>query len=167
MSLPAPHCRDDTAGAAARVIELFTEEPFKVAVRVAVPPEERVFAVAVKAMLLFPDGTVTDDGTVRFEELDEMPTSVFAPTSAFKLTVQTADPPDNTAVGLQAKLLTIGGALCGTLIVPPVAETAIGAPAREAPLVFLMAIDPVAGLAASPTLTTATTPFPSVLALLP
>jgi hypothetical protein len=82
------------------------EAPLAVAVTVTVVVAETVPAVAVKAAVAVPAATVTESGTLRNALLSETPTTT-PPVGAalLRVTVQLVVAPDDTEVGLHARLL--------------------------------------------------------------
>lgn len=108
----------DTRVEAARLTVVVWEEPFKVALTVALWLVVKAPAVAVKVAEVAPAGTVTDAGIVSRALLSDSVTVLPAETASFKLAVQVMEAPEATVPGLQLKDVKLSGT---TVIVPPVA----------------------------------------------
>ena len=92
------------------VTEVFCELPFRLAVTVAVWVLKIDPAVAVKAPVVAPEATVTDDGTLSNPELLESPTEVLAVAALVSVTVQEVLAPEPMLEGEHHTELTSGGA---------------------------------------------------------
>jgi hypothetical protein len=108
----------DTRVEATRLTVVVWEEPFKVALTVALWLVVKAPAVAVKVAEVAPAGTVTDAGIVSRALLSDSVTVLPAETASFKLAVQVMEAPEATVPGLQLKDVKLSGT---TVIVPPVA----------------------------------------------
>ena len=108
----------DTRVEATRLTVVVWEEPFKVALTVALWLVVKAPAVAVKVAEVAPAGTVTDAGIVSRALLSDSVTVLPAETASFKLAVQVMEAPGATVPGLQLKDVKLSGT---TVIVPPVA----------------------------------------------
>ena len=122
--------------------------------------------MAVKVALEAFKGIVTLAGTTRAGRLELSPTTT-APlvAAALKLTVQVAEPPEDSELGAHPTDVRVTGA--ATLTLPPVAETVMAPPAGDAPRVPLTPIDTELALEASVAVTAATLPFGIVFVLSP
>ena len=123
-------------------------------------------AVAVKVALEKLSGIVTLAGTGRAGTLELNPTTTGPLVAvALRLTVQVVIPPGDREVGAHPTEVRVTGAV--TEMLPPVAETATGYPATEAPKVPLTPMDIELALGASVTVTTATMPSGIVFVFIP
>jgi hypothetical protein len=123
-------------------------------------------AVAVNVTLEEFNGMVTLAGTAKAGTLELNPTTT-GPlvAAALRLTVHVIAPPEDREVGAHPREDTIKAGV--TNMLPPVAETAIGYPATDAPRVPLRPMDIELALGASATVTTATLPSGIVFVLSP
>jgi hypothetical protein len=128
---------------------------------------EIVFAVAWKVCVVLPALTVTDVGTVnKAVALSERLTTV-PPVGAGSdsVTVQLDEAPDASVVGVHESAETVGR----TLIVPPVPTMSASVPLGKAPNTLL--IDRVSNVLVlvgdRVAVTTATTPLPMTVSLMP
>ena len=98
--------------------------PFREAVSVALVFADTADALAVKVVLLVPDGTTTDGGTVADALLLDNATVVFAAAAAVRLTVHVAVPGVATLAGVQLRFESEADGGVGWLMViwPPVPE---------------------------------------------
>ena len=91
-----------------------------------------------------------------------------APVTPLKLTVHVEDPEGPSVGGLQDSDVTvIAGGGAGTMMVPPVAETAMDAPSADAPKAPVTPMDAVVADGVRVAVTTATTPSVITLELMP
>lgn len=123
----------------------------------------------MKVAVLDPDGAVTDPGTVRAPELDVSATTAPpAAAEALRFTVQVVDPPEPIEAGAHDRDVTLNGAgPWATVMLPPVAETANGAPAGDAASALPTPTVTFVALGVSVTVTTAATPFAILLVFIP
>ena len=123
-------------------------------------------AVAVKVALEEFSGIVTLAGTGREGRLELNPTTT-GPlvAAALRPTVHVVAPPEDREVGAHTRELKVAGA--ATAMLPPVAETAMGYPATDAPKAPLTPMDIEPAFGASVTVTTATLPSGIVFVLSP
>ena len=110
-----------------------------------------------------PAGIATEDGTVRFAELDDR--LMLTPVEALTVTVHVLAAPGDKAAGAHPRLLIVG-AEPGTLTVPPAPVIVIPLPAGEAPSGLTTPIV-AALLPESVTVTVATAPSPMVVEFIP
>jgi hypothetical protein len=101
------HVREETPGWTTDDLVSPSEKlralPFREAVSVAVVFAGTADALAVKVVLLMPDGTTTDGGTVAYALLLDKTTVVFVEAAAVRLTVHVAVPGVATLAGVQLR----------------------------------------------------------------
>ena len=128
--------------------------------------DETVPAAAVNVVLVLPEGTVTDAGTTKLVVLELSVTATpLLPAAELRFTVHVAEVPALIEVGLHESKLTVTGG--PTVTVPPVPVAVMEAPAGEAPKALLSPIEAFPAPAVSAAVTTAITPLPIVLELIP
>ncbi|MGO4885801.1 MAG: hypothetical protein ACLP59_34020 [Bryobacteraceae bacterium] len=131
--------------------------PFRVAVIVALWFEGRTPAVAMKLAELAFVNIVTDEGIPSSALLLDRLTVVAAEAAWFTVTVQVVEAPEVTLPGLQLKDVKLSGRMA--VIVPPVAEAPIAAPAAEVLSAFVTFMVAPVLVADNVAVRTATTPF--------
>jgi hypothetical protein len=157
--------RDDTPIAADNETVAVVEDAPNAAVTTALWSAVNEPAAAVKVTLAEPAGTVAEAGTVRLAVLLESVRVAAAGAAEESVAVQSDEAPAPRDAGVQVNALipivTLG------VTVPPVAVTAVPAPASEAPigLITLTVVLPEFGLRANDR--TATTPFAMTFELSP
>jgi hypothetical protein len=125
--LAAAHCRAESVAGASRERVADVEEPFSVAVRVAVWSAVKADAAARNVPLTEPEGIVTEAGTVRLAELELRPMA--PPPDPGRVTVHVLELPGTKVPGLHAmELIAVA-----TPTVPPVPVTAMASPVGETP----------------------------------
>jgi len=104
--------------------EKLRELPFREAVSVALVFADTADAFVVKMVLLWPDETTTDGGTLADELLLDNATVVFVEAAAVRLTVHVAVPGVATVAGVQLRFESEADGVAGWLMViwPPVPE---------------------------------------------
>lgn len=129
--------------------------------------EENPPAVAANVAVELWAGTLMATGTERFVEL-ELTWTVAppAPAAAFKLTMQDVEARGARDDGLQVREVTFKAATTGWML-PPVAETGIAEPARDAPSALLRPIVVWLVNEDRENVTVATAPFAMMLPLTP
>jgi hypothetical protein len=122
--------------------EKFRELPFKEAVRVALVFADTAEAFALKVVLLWPDETTTDGGTLADALLLDNATVVFVAAAAVRLTVHVAVPGVATLAGVQLRFDSDAAGVVGWLIViwPPLPERGRLAPVPSDAARVVMAI---------------------------
>jgi len=158
--------REETSVGATRLKVAAWDEPFKVAVTVALWLVVIVPRVAVKFAEVLLAGTVTAAGTVSVALLVESATMA-PPAGAgwFKVTVQVLEPPDRTLAGLQLRSVKATG--MATVMVPALPVRGMGAPGAAAAMPFVTLMDVALEAGERVAVTTATVPFWMMLALSP
>ena len=98
--------------------------PFREAVSIALVFADTADALAVKMVLLWPDETTTDGGTLADALLLDNATVVFAEAAAVRLTVHVDVPGVATVAGVQLRFESEAAGVAGWLMViwPPVPE---------------------------------------------
>ena len=133
--LAAPHWRPESVtvtGDNTRESVAYWDEPFNVAVMVAVCCAVKARAVARNVPLPEPEGIVNEGGTVRLVELELRP--MIPPPDPLRITVQVLEAYGAKPPGLHAMELTAAA----TLTVPPAPVMAIASPVSEALRLLLM-----------------------------
>lgn len=132
VRLPVAHPREERLAGATSESALSLDEPFNVAVTVAVWSVVKALAVAENVPLTKPGGIVNKAGTVRLVELELSPT--LPPPEPFRITVQVLAAVGASVPGLQVKELMVAA----TFTPPPTPVTATGSPVPEAPILLVM-----------------------------
>ena len=128
MGLRGLHIREETPGCATDDVvspkEKLRRLPFKEAVSMALVFADTADALAVKVVLLKPDGTTTDAGTPADVLLLDKATVVLLGAAAVRLTVHVAVPGVVMLAGVQLRFESeaVGGAGWLMVIWPPVPE---------------------------------------------
>jgi hypothetical protein len=156
------HCSEVIVGRAVSERVAGWDEPFKVAVTVAVWSVVKAFAVARNVPVPAPAGMVSEVGTVRLVELEVSP--AIPPPDPLRVTVQVLEALGARVTGLQAMELIVSTEATNT--VPPVPVTAIASPVGEEPR-LLLTVNGASVLPAMVTDTVATTPSAMVSELNP
>lgn len=125
-------------------------------------------AVAVKAALLLPAGTVTEAGTVKLVVLDPSVTVTPPdPAGPLRFTVQPDVPEEPRDPEVHETELTVTAAAGVSVMLPPLELIVSTAPAGEAPIALVTPIEAFVAPLVRVAVTTATTPFEMILVLLP
>jgi hypothetical protein len=125
--LRPPHVSEETPGWAAdgavSPSEKFRTIPLREAVSVALVFADTADALAVKVLLLVPDGTTTDAGRVADALLLDNATVVFVVAAAVRLTVHVAVPGVATLAGVQLRFESEEDCVGWLMVIwPPVPE---------------------------------------------
>jgi hypothetical protein len=130
----AAHCSEEIVGRVARVSVAVWDEPFRLAVRVAVRSAVKAVAVARNVPVTEPQGIVSEVGTMRSAELEFRPT--VPPPDPLRITVQVLE-----ALGAEVPGMHVMELIKLTILtVPPVPVMATASPVSEAPKLLLMVI---------------------------
>jgi hypothetical protein len=132
VRLPVAHPREVVVGGATSESEASLDEPFKVAVTVAIWSVVKAFAETENVPLTEPAGTGNKAGTLRLVELELRPT--LPPPAPLRITVQVLAAFGANVPGLQLKELIAAA----TLTPPPRPARATGSPVAEAPIILLI-----------------------------
>ena len=118
--LAGAHVRDERAGGAETVNEAVFDTLFQLAVMTAGVSVVTAAAVAVNVAVVAPAATVTEAGTVRAMLLLERSTAAPpAGAAAVSLTVQAAEEPEATLVGVQVSVDNVGGVSPSVKVLAP------------------------------------------------